>query len=261
MSKEDTTIGDMLENEKQMFLEAEEKYGAFFSNASGFNELLNNFLKEVDPSAWIFVLFLGQIKKHHLLALFSSVRRHHVQSMLNMRQVLEGAVNASFGLANPDQKAFVVSEDDGTLSAPQKLQNRRYAWLEENYPDKSKHMKVMKTSINQCAHSSMIYGFLNFDMSDAKKRAFSMSFFDKDDEYLTKTDLWMIGNVAMGILDLFTGVNQKEKRVKFKDGFVERLLELEKENHRLKAEMQKHPRYIATQDRVNSVDQNPGTNT
>lgn len=77
-----------------------------------------------------------------------------------------------------------------------------------------------------------------------------MSFFDKKDEYLIQTDLWFTGNVAMGLMDLFNGVNKNVKRIKFIDGFESQLLNLEKENHRLKAETAKHPRYVAAMERA-----------
>ncbi len=255
MSEKYETIGDVLESEKQMFFEAQKKYGDFFANAFDFNSLLNDFIKKVDPQAWIFIMFLAQIKKFHLLSLFSTVRQHHVQSMLNMRQVLESGVNAAYGLENPNQEDFVVSENGGTLQAPQALQNKRYTWLEDNYPDKSKHIKSMKTSINNsCAHSSMIYAFNNFEMGNAEERVFETSFFDKDDDYLVKTDLWMIGNVAMGLMDLFNGINQKVKYIEFNDDFIPKLLDFEKKNHKLKAEMQKHPRYVAAFNRMKDID-------
>ncbi len=80
------TIEDILVAEREMIPLAEKQYGDAFRNASGFNNLLNNFLKSANPDTWIFIMFLSQIKKHHTLALFSVVRLHHIQAMLNLRQ-------------------------------------------------------------------------------------------------------------------------------------------------------------------------------
>lgn len=45
------TIQDILDIEHEIFFLAEKKYGDEFSNASNFNNLLNNFLKEGKSSA------------------------------------------------------------------------------------------------------------------------------------------------------------------------------------------------------------------
>lgn len=241
------TIEEILEIENVAFPEGEAKYGDFFINAISFYNLLNGFIKEVDPDAFLFVMFLGQVKKYNLLALLSVLRQHHVQGMLDMRQMLEAGTNAAYGLANPDPAHFVVTEKDGTLSAPQPLITKRYKWLDQNYPAGSGAIKRLKENINSsCAHSNLIYVFNNFEM---KKEGFELSYFDKDDEYLVKTDLWFIGNVTMGLLDLFNGVNKNAKHVKLIDGFEKELLELERENQKLKTEMSQHPRYIAAMER------------
>jgi len=243
MPDKDNTIGDIIESEKDLLLEAEEKYGDYFKNAAGFNELLNSFLKSANPDAWIFILFLSQIKKHHLLALFSIIRRHHIQAMLNMRQVLEAGVNAAYAIEYPDQDKFVVKRDDGFIDAPQKLQSKRYTWLKDNHKEKSDFIKNMKDSINNsCAHSNLIYAFSNFDMDLIEKKVFGTPFFDNENDFMTKTDLWMIGNIVLGLLDLFYGVNKTGKTLVFADDFVPRLKELEAQNHALKAELEKHPR-------------------
>ncbi len=57
------------------------------------------------------------------------------------------------------------------------------------------------------------------------------------------TDLWMIGNVAMGLMDLFYGVNKGRDVIKFIDEFIPRLKDLEKQNNKLKAEMMRSPRF------------------
>jgi len=47
-----------------MFLNAYERYGDFFTNASEFNVLLDEFINSVDPGRFIFVMFLSQIRKY-----------------------------------------------------------------------------------------------------------------------------------------------------------------------------------------------------
>lgn len=250
MNEDSQTIGEILEIEHEAFFVAEKKYGDFFANAMSFNNLLNNFIQEANPDAYIFVMFLSQVKKYNLLATLSVLRQHHVQGMLDLRQMLEAGTNAAYGLANPDHEDFVVTAENNILSAPKSLTKKRYNWLDTNYFAGSQAIKRMKDNINNsCAHSSMIYVFDNFDMEEKKKRKFGMSFFDKNDEYRTKTDLWFISNSTMALMDLFNGVNKNTKRIKLVNGFERQLLDLEKENQQLKTRMEKHPRYIATMER------------
>lgn len=238
-----STIADLANEENDFFFKAEEKYGAFFVNAIHFNGLLQNFVKSVNPEAWIFAIFLSQIRKYHTLALFSAARRHHVQARMNDRQAIEASVNAAYALANPDEKDFVEKDEKGILQTPQRLTNKRHSWLEANFPDGSKFLKNQKDIINNStAHSNIVYAFKNFSLEELEKKGFSTPFFDIEDEFHIKSDFWFLGNLALGIMDLFYGVNKKYNRVVFKDDFISELKTLEKENHRIKAEMMQDPR-------------------
>lgn len=77
-----STFGDIIESEREMFLTASDRYGDFFINAFEFNVLLNEFIKSVDPDRFIFAMFLSQIRKHTTLALLSAVRLHSVQTSM-----------------------------------------------------------------------------------------------------------------------------------------------------------------------------------
>ena len=243
------TIDDILDAEREMIPLAEKKYGDAFRNAAGFNNLLNNFLKGVKSDAWVFMVFLSQIKKHHTLTLFSAVRLHHIQAVLNLRQVLEAGVNAAYGLANPNKDDFIVQQKDGTLDTSDTLDMKRRKWIEDNYKESSDFIKNMKNSINKsCAHSNMIYAFSNFSIADYK---FHTSFFDAGEEHRVKTDLWMIGNIALGLVDLFYGINKEVDRLTFVDEFVKQLKNLEKGNLALKTEMEQHPRFQRLKEKRN----------
>ena len=72
---------------------------------------------------------------------------------------------------------------------------------------------------------------------------FSTPFFDYEDEVWVKADLWQIANVALGIMDLFYGVNQKLNVIKLQDGWSDEFQALAAENEQLKAEMLAHERF------------------
>lgn len=110
MEFKQSTFGEIIDSEREMFLTASERYGDFFINASEFNVLLNEFIKSVDPDRFIFAMFLSQIRKHTTLALFSAVRLHHIQAMMNLRQVLEAGSCAAYAIANIDKSGFADEE-------------------------------------------------------------------------------------------------------------------------------------------------------
>ena len=80
----------------------------------------------------------------------------------------------------------------------------------------------------------------NFSMKDYK---FNVPYFDNAEDHHVKTDFWMMGNIAMSLMDLFYGINKEVNHMTFVDDFVKLLKDAENDNHRLKAEMEKHPRF------------------
>lgn len=227
-------LGEIIESEREMLLTAADRFGDFFINVSEFNDLLNNFLESVDQDRFIFAMFLSQIRKHSTLAIFSTVRLHHVQASLNLRQVLEAGSCAAYAIANIDREDFADFDDNGFLDASQKLTKKRYKWLEENYLDGSTAIYNMKNNINtSSAHSNIIYAHNNFNF-DIKAGKFETPFFDMEDEYRVQITLWSIANTIMMLIDLFYGVNRDRNVIKFIDDFIPQLKNLEKENLRLK---------------------------
>jgi len=248
MEFKQTTFGDIIESEREMFLTASDRYGDFFVNALEFNVLLNEFIKSVDPDRFIFAMFLSQIRKHTTLSVLSAVRLHHVQTSMNLRQVLEAGSCAAYAIANTEREDFADIDENGFIDPSQKLTNKRYKWLEENFPAGSTAILNMKKTINSSsAHANIVYAHNNFRF-DEKTNKFSTPFFDIEDEYWVKTDLWSIANIIMGLVDLFYGVNKDKNVIKFIDDFVPRLKALEKENHRLKAIMMETDRFKKIQD-------------
>jgi hypothetical protein len=95
-------ISDIIESERLMALSAPERFGYFHDNAMGTNYLLQNGIVGVPYHRSLFARWGSQLKKYHLLAVFSFVRLHQVQGLMNLRQVLEAAVDAAFAVAHPD---------------------------------------------------------------------------------------------------------------------------------------------------------------
>lgn len=247
MEIKQSTKGEILDFEKEAVLHGAERYGDYFINANEFNQLLNEFIRSVDPDRFIFAMFLSQVRKHHTLALFSVVRLHHIQGMLNLRQTIEAGASAAYAIANTDQKDFADTDEAGILDPTKELAVKRYKWLEKYYPAGSTPLKNLKNSINESpAHANIVYAQQNFRFN-ARENRFETPFFDIEDEYLVKSDLWFVGNIAMGLADLFYGVSKDFGGVKFVDDFPVRLKQLGDQNHALKAELMKNPRFVRAQ--------------
>ncbi|MEK7228316.1 MAG: hypothetical protein AAB681_03105 [Patescibacteria group bacterium] len=238
MAPKQDTLDDIIQSEYGLTANAAKKYGDYFTNALEFNELLQTFTESVDASRHIFAAFLSQVRKHLTLAILSTVRLHHIQTTMNVRQALEAGLCAAYAIANPEQEGFVLPDENGYLTAPQELIGKRNKWLEENFPKGPDAIKNLKGLINKnTAHANLIYAYQNFDF-DKESGKFHTPFFDIEKEHLVKTDLWEIANIAMGLMDLFYGIDKNIGSIKFIDDFIPRLHKLEADNLRLKKEMQ-----------------------
>jgi hypothetical protein len=82
------TIGDIIDSETSLVLAARARYRLYYANALEASALLSNFIKSLDPDRLIFGRYYSQVKNHHLLALFSTVRLHQTQATMDLRQVL-----------------------------------------------------------------------------------------------------------------------------------------------------------------------------
>ncbi len=237
MENQNPSIEEILNLEREMVLKGAERFGEYFENASGFNMLLKEFLISIDPDHFIFSAFLAQIRKHHTLALFSAVRLHHTQAMMNMRQVLEAGACAAYAIKSTETEDFADIDEQGILNPSDTLTKKRYVWLEENYKHGSDAIKNMKGLLNNIStHSNIVNAQLAFGL-DSDSERFIAHYFDIEDEHYVKTGLWMIGNVVMGLMDLFYGINKDYDAMEFTDDYHLRLQILSEQNTKLKNEM------------------------
>jgi hypothetical protein len=244
------TIAEIAETERLLLANADERYPVYYPHALEASLFLSNFVKSVDADRSLFAMFLSQVKKHHTLALFSTVRLHQIQARMNLRQVLEAGASAAFAIANPGPENFVNTDEQGILDPSQKLAKKRYDWFATHYRAGSDAIKNMKATINETtAHANLIYTHNNFRFSE-NNGSFDAPFFDIEDEHFVKTDLWMIGNIAVGLLDVFYGVNQGQNVIKFVDDFLPRFEKIARDNNALHAEMTATERYKKAQAKI-----------
>ena len=231
-------LENLIEQEQLTIKESESKHGDFFKHALASHALLQHFVVAADPKAFFFLIFQSQVKNHHLLAFLSATRRHHVQCVMNLRQVLEAGASAAYAIGNHETADFAEVTEQGLLETPQKLTNKRYDWLDDKYPAGSKNIKKIKDQLQRSSHANLVDAYRNFKINN--KTALTKvqtPFFDHSNDFQEKADLWLIANIAMGLVDLFYGVGCDYRTIAFRQGFLEDLKRLEAENNRLKAIM------------------------
>ena len=243
MEIKQSTLIEIIDSEHEMALSAPERYGEFYANAVAFIALFSTFLKSISSDRYVFAMFLSQTRKHYMLATLSAVRRHHIQAMMDLRQVLEAGACAAYAVANTDPADFADADEQGLLDPAPQLTAKRYRWLEENFPQGSQGIKGMKDAINKtAAHANIVYASNTFRIAEGWKR-FDTPFFDMEDEHFVKVDLWQTANIALGLLDLFYGVAQHYGGVVFADDFLPRFNESAAINQKLKDQMMATERY------------------
>lgn len=239
-----SNLSEIIGTEHDLLIKAPEHYGEFFSHSIESYKLLQSFVLRIEDEAWLFIAFLAQLRKHNLLALLSSVRLHHVQAVMNLRQVLESGANAAYALGTPNSDDFAEATEEGILKLPKNLKNKRYKWLERNYPKGSSAIRSMKKVLQTYSHSNIVDAHRTFKYEEKDGTAkLETPYFDFKNEFQTKSNLWSIANISMGLMDLFYGINLNEKIITFSSDFVKRLQTIEKENKRLKEILMSTPNF------------------
>lgn len=244
-----STLPQIIETEHRLAMTAAERYGKYYKHAEAATSFISLFPKSVPPTLPIFARFWSLTKKHHLLALLSTVRLHQTQAMMDLRQTLEAAVCAAFAIVYTDPALFADTTEAGTLDSSQALSRKRYRWLDDNFPDASLYIKGHKDGINNStAHANIVYTHRIFEL---KEREYNLPFFDIDDEYYTRTDLYTIGAIGISLMNLFYAVNDRHGRpIEFVEDFEQRLLLLNSQSEELQKEMLADPRTIELAQRI-----------
>ncbi|HTR12247.1 MAG TPA: hypothetical protein VMI72_03080 [Roseiarcus sp.] len=244
-----STLEEIIDSERAMLLDAPKRYGQHYKHARATTAYLTLCIESIElDRAEMFGRLFSLMKKHHTLSVFSALRLHKVQAMMNLRQVLEAGAAAAFAIANPETHHFVDMDAFGIMDASQKLTSKRYKWLDQNYPDKSAWIASTKDRINSsAAHANIISGNSTFRMADDHSAA-SAPFFDVEDEYFVKADLWLISSIAITLMDLFFGVAGDVARagrsvIDFRPDFQHTVQGLAVENNALLAEIQASERF------------------
>lgn len=252
MEYQQRTIAEMLDSERAMVLDGVDRYGKYTEHAGDASLFSSKFIDTLlTRDRLVFVQYHALAKKHHTLAWFSTLRLHKVQSAMNLRQVLEAGALAACAIAKPDPYEFITVDANGFVTQPKKQIAKLYAWLDQKYPAGSKQLKDIKDQINgTIAHASLIIAASNVESQVGQHLA---PFFDRDNDFHVKTDLWRIGQVALAILDLYFGVNLDHRAIKFVPDFESQIRSLDGQSRSLRDEMMATDAYKQAMARMAST--------
>ncbi len=198
----------------------------------------------------MFGRFFTLLKKHHMLALLSTLRLHKVQSMMNLRQVLEAGAAAAYAIANPELEHFAETDAGGILDPTPELTRKRYQWLATHFKIGSDAIKAKKELINNiAAHANVVSTDQTFRVSESCDRI-DAPFFDVEDEYFVRGDLWLISSIAIDVLDLLYGVNKDRNVIEFIPEFQANFAGMARGNGALHSEMTSTDRYKRAMEKM-----------
>jgi hypothetical protein len=236
-----------------MIRDGEARYGRHYKHAKAATLYLTVFLERIDEDrSDIFGRLLSLMKKHHMLAFLSALRLHHVQAMMNLRQVFEAGAAAAYCIAHPKVEDFVDIDEFRIMDPSKKaLAIKRYKWLEGNYAVPSSWIKEQKDQINKYSgHANIVSGDRTFRVVAAGKGA-STPVFDVEDKDLVKVDLWQISSAAIGLMQLIHNVTSDVARTSgrsvlgFRTDFQQKMPDLMAESKALLDEQEGSDRFKA----------------
>lgn len=194
--------------EHQLILDAEERYGEFFTTTRDVSLVLSNIMSWPTKDCDIFIRFLSQMKKAHTQTLMSLVRQHRIQAKMTLRYFLESTVHAAYALVHVDTTNY-FNTADGKKHDPQKASRAAYAWISEHFTSHSDEIKRMKALINeQTAHANVYNSFHNFNFVGGENAAIYTTFFDFDDDHWLKVDLWECAQAGLVAADLILAIRK-----------------------------------------------------
>ncbi|WP_186438576.1 hypothetical protein, partial [Cohnella terricola] len=230
------------QTEHNMIETAEKEYRDYYQFAIESINLLDSFVNSVELDAQVFLIFLSQIQKSTTLAVLSSLRRHDVQALMNIRHLLESFVLIVYSFIEKDFESYVLYSKYGYAVEKRDVKDRARKWLKAEFPEYSDKIKNMKDQINDFyAHANLLSAFANYNFDDDLK--ISLEIFDKKEDVFIRQRLWWIGNITFGIIDLIIKVNRKYPLITFRNDINKRMIKLAQRNNFLQEELTNLPNF------------------
>jgi hypothetical protein len=200
------TLEGLAAEELRLVQTAEARLGHTYLMAREATILLSTFIGSVSRNQDLFVRCMAMLKKHHTLALLSVLRRHHVQGVMDLRQVVEAASSAAYALAHPE--ADYIDPDTGLLMNPQKVSERSYKWIGRAFPTQSANFKAIKDELSETGSHFNLVNSGRIVAEEPEAGFWKTEFFDLSDQHLQEVDLWRLIHVALAAMQLVVEVGK-----------------------------------------------------
>jgi len=242
MALKQPTLEEIVDSERQLVLTADERYGKYSRHARECAFFTSQCIISVALDRLMFARFFSLMKKQLMLAFLSTLRLHKVQAMMNLRQVLEAGAAAAFAIANPEPEHFAISDAQGFIDPSRELATKRYRWLAQRFPEASAAIREKKEMMHNLAHANIVLTSKTFEVNEAGNEIITR-FFDLEDEYHVKVDLWLTASISIELMNLLYCVNKEHDVLKFIPNFESNFDRIYEDNIALLTEMKSNERY------------------
>ena len=106
------TLDQIIDTEREMVLTAPQRYGEYYDHAFACAVFLTQFLKSIDHDRYVAASFFAQVKKHHMLALFSTVLKPRLRRAFEGEAGSRRSGEGSSDLLGAAQEGLAGMADD-----------------------------------------------------------------------------------------------------------------------------------------------------
>ena len=214
MADELRTIEEYSADEHALIMNAKADHGDWFVFANNCMSLLDTGVIGFGDRRRVFGGFWSQVTMHTLLALLSTLRKHSVQSSMNMRHVSEYACLAAYALVHPDRDLFTKMKD-GFHVPVEEAKKKSYVWLDQIAPIQMGRLEFIRKQISGShGHANLRNSTATIQFADDGAK-FIFSFFDETHDDYVPMGLFRIGFLCITILEMLNIVDGENRLVVF----------------------------------------------
>jgi len=247
MNELQNNLIDIANREHQVLLATINSNAEYYKVSCDVVECLWNYVSAFDSEYGLtFTLFLGQFRKGITQTLLSILRLHSVQGFMTLRYALESAALACYALFSTELKSFcAVDEYDRTLPLEKALK-KTYAWLENNDPKYSNHLKLRKTMINDYwAHCNILPTSQNLEIEGNEAHTI---YFDRKDKDMNDQFLLVVADIAFSFIIASSQLNTKFKRFQISADFHQTMQSLQRDLTTIREKSKENYRFFRWKD-------------
>jgi hypothetical protein len=202
-------INYLLDREPEIVAETRAMGGEYCEFAVMAFELMHAPIRSIDGDGAYFVGAWTSVRKACGLALMSALKRHRVQTGMNLRQAIEGVSLFAYLASHPGGGPKWKLAPEGWLKKPEDVLHAAFDWMKVTYPVHNGLLHQKKNQINRTTGHANIENsadLLDYEAMYETGRA-NHSFFDQPNEAWTALNFYEVGHVTSLALDVLMRVS------------------------------------------------------